>query len=193
MLNPEFLPPLDRFFGGNETNAFGVPSDELDRKMALNCVATIYGGFAFQLSGDLFPKYSWPWTVARESALVRLRPVLMTSVATVCGHFPLTLVSCDLFLRGDSGLARTFAKLAEVLRTVPEDELAALAAVLPETEASLLRESAAALRAHPDGLPAAVLAPAIGKYWQETLRARVREALRPLTVPPARPSVNARI
>jgi len=30
---------------------------------------------------------------ARESALVRLRPVLMTSVATVCGHFPLTLVT----------------------------------------------------------------------------------------------------
>jgi multidrug efflux pump len=29
----------------------------------------------------------------REAALVRLRPVLMTSVATVCGHFPLTLVS----------------------------------------------------------------------------------------------------
>ena len=29
----------------------------------------------------------------RQSALVRLRPVLMTSVATVCGHFPLTLVS----------------------------------------------------------------------------------------------------
>jgi multidrug efflux pump len=30
---------------------------------------------------------------AREAALVRLRPVLMTSVATVCGHFPLTLVT----------------------------------------------------------------------------------------------------
>lgn len=29
----------------------------------------------------------------REAALTRLRPVLMTSVATVCGHFPLTLVS----------------------------------------------------------------------------------------------------
>jgi len=25
--------------------------------------------------------------------MTRLRPVLMTSVATVCGHFPLTLVS----------------------------------------------------------------------------------------------------
>ena len=29
----------------------------------------------------------------RESALTRLRPILMTSVATVVGHFPLTLVS----------------------------------------------------------------------------------------------------
>lgn len=29
----------------------------------------------------------------QEAALVRLRPVLMTSVATVCGHLPLTMVS----------------------------------------------------------------------------------------------------
>jgi multidrug efflux pump len=29
----------------------------------------------------------------KEAALVRLRPVLMTSAATICGHFPLTLVS----------------------------------------------------------------------------------------------------
>ena len=29
----------------------------------------------------------------REAALIRLRPVLMTSVATICGHFPLTLVT----------------------------------------------------------------------------------------------------
>jgi multidrug efflux pump len=29
----------------------------------------------------------------RQAALVRLRPVLMTSAATICGHFPLTLVS----------------------------------------------------------------------------------------------------
>jgi multidrug efflux pump len=28
----------------------------------------------------------------REAALVRLRPVLMTSAATICGHFPLTMV-----------------------------------------------------------------------------------------------------
>jgi len=29
----------------------------------------------------------------REAALTRLRPVLMTSIATVCGHFPLTMVT----------------------------------------------------------------------------------------------------
>src|SRR5207237_3566847 len=29
----------------------------------------------------------------RNAAATRLRPVLMTSVATVCGHFPLTLVT----------------------------------------------------------------------------------------------------
>jgi multidrug efflux pump len=29
----------------------------------------------------------------RQAALIRLRPVLMTSAATVCGHFPLTLVT----------------------------------------------------------------------------------------------------
>jgi multidrug efflux pump len=29
----------------------------------------------------------------REAAMVRLRPVLMTSAATICGHFPLTLVT----------------------------------------------------------------------------------------------------
>ena len=28
----------------------------------------------------------------KEAAVTRLRPILMTSVATICGHFPLTLV-----------------------------------------------------------------------------------------------------
>jgi multidrug efflux pump len=32
-------------------------------------------------------------SAVREAASIRLRPILMTTVATVAGHFPLTLVS----------------------------------------------------------------------------------------------------
>ncbi len=45
--------------------------------------------FANELQRRGMPKLQ----AVREAALVRLRPVLMTSVATVCGHFPLTLVT----------------------------------------------------------------------------------------------------
>jgi multidrug efflux pump len=45
--------------------------------------------FANELQRRGLPKIQ----AVREAALVRLRPVLMTSVATVCGHFPLTLVT----------------------------------------------------------------------------------------------------
>jgi multidrug efflux pump len=45
--------------------------------------------FANELQRQGLPKIR----AVREAAMVRLRPVLMTSVATVAGHFPLTLVS----------------------------------------------------------------------------------------------------
>src|SRR5690606_4945210 len=44
--------------------------------------------FANKLQEQGLPKL----TAVKEAALTRLRPVLMTSVATVMGHFPLTLV-----------------------------------------------------------------------------------------------------
>jgi multidrug efflux pump len=45
--------------------------------------------FANELQRSGLPKLR----AVREAALIRLRPVLMTSAATICGHFPLTLVS----------------------------------------------------------------------------------------------------
>jgi multidrug efflux pump len=45
--------------------------------------------FANELQRTGLPKIQ----AVREAALIRLRPVLMTSAATICGHFPLTLVS----------------------------------------------------------------------------------------------------
>jgi multidrug efflux pump len=45
--------------------------------------------FANELQRRGLPKIK----AVREAALIRLRPVLMTSAATICGHFPLTLVT----------------------------------------------------------------------------------------------------
>ena len=220
LLNPEILSPLDRFLGGNETNTFFVPLDEVDRAMAQNSLAAFFSGFAFEWSGELFPKYSWPWTIAREAAFVMVSQGRYTDVeldrlydsedtgpigclliarllATVgsptAKSFALQglirlgtqdfLRDCDLFLRGGSGLARSFAGMAGTLRTLPADDVAALVAVLPEGEANLLRESAVALREKPDAPPATVLSPIIGKYWEGYLRAKVRQSLRQLTTP----------
>jgi multidrug efflux pump len=52
--------------------------------------------FANELQRSGLPKLR----AVREAALIRLRPVLMTSAATICGHFPLTLVT------GASAVAR---------------------------------------------------------------------------------------
>jgi multidrug efflux pump len=45
--------------------------------------------FANKLQKEGLPKVD----AAREAAMTRLRPILMTTVATVAGHFPLTLVT----------------------------------------------------------------------------------------------------
>jgi hypothetical protein len=87
---------------------------------------------------------------------------------------------CRLLFEGDSGLAKTVANMAEVLRTMPPSELAALVKALPASEATLLRESAEALRATPKAPLAATLAPALDRYWDESLRAAVRSKLRSL-------------
>jgi multidrug efflux pump len=46
-----------------------------------------------QFANELQRRGMTKMQAVREASLVRLRPVLMTSVATVCGHFPLTLVT----------------------------------------------------------------------------------------------------
>jgi multidrug efflux pump len=45
--------------------------------------------FANRLQEEGFSKLD----AVRQAAVTRLRPILMTSVATICGHFPLTLVT----------------------------------------------------------------------------------------------------
>ena len=88
---------------------------------------------------------------------------------------------CNLFLHGDSGLARSFVRLTATLRTLPDDELTALVKALPENEATLLRELATALRSQPGASLDAVVSPVLSKYWDARLRVDVRTALLNLT------------
>jgi len=224
LLNTDMLLPVDRLMSGSETNVFFVPLDEVDKAMATNSMAAFFSGLVFEYGGELFPKYSWPWTAAREMAFVLISQGRYTDAELdrlyrsedtgpigflVLAHLlsaagsPASknfasqgiarldtkyfLRDCNLFLRGESSFARSFARTAEVLRNLPEDEFAALIAVLPEAEANLLRESGAALRANPQAEPAGVLEPAIGKYWEESLRAKVRGSLRQLLGIPKEP------
>ncbi|MFO1513807.1 MAG: ankyrin repeat domain-containing protein [Verrucomicrobiota bacterium] len=221
LITPEVLGPMDWIFLAADTNAFNIPMDAMESAMAANSLATLYSGFAFDWSARMFPKHSWPWTAARESAFIMMNQGRYTDVELeriynseetgpigflVIAHllrsagspaakaFALQgltrlsaqsfLADCNLFLRGDSGLARSFAKLVDVVGILPDDELAALIAVLPEAEANLLRESAAALRAQPEATAESVLSPVIATYWQASLRARVRAALFQLTTQP---------
>jgi hypothetical protein len=64
---------------------------------------------------------------------------------------------------------------------LPEEELTALAAILPENEAALLRDSATALRTQPEGPLEVVLSPVFTKYWNQSLRAKVRAELHRLS------------
>jgi hypothetical protein len=215
VLDPELLAAEQLSSEESNTNRFFIPSDEIDQPVEQNEASKLIIGGLFV--AEMFPKDSWPRTVAREAALVLLNharyadielervcsseqtgPLGFLAIAALISYLDkqaarevalqgLTRLSardflkdCDLLLKGDSGLARSFSRLVATLRTLPQDELAALVAVLPVAEANLLRESAAALRANPDATPESVLYPTLSKYWEDHLRTKVRTELRGL-------------
>lgn len=84
---------------------------------------------------------------------------------------------CNGLLAGDSGIAQSFECMTRILRQMPDTELEALANALPASEAALLRESSAALRASPEAGPMSVLGPALRNYWESSLVQHVRNSL----------------
>lgn len=220
LLDPQLLAVEENRLSNDTTNNFHIPLDAMDRTLVQDEVMAFATRYLFAASRELFPKHSWPCTVARETAFVLMNQGRYTSAELerlceseetgpigflVIAHLlaeadpktaktialqGLTRMSaqdfgrdCNLLLLGASGLARSFARLTQTLRTLPESELAPLINVLPENEATLLRESAAALRAQPNAPLDSALSPAILKYWEQSLRADVRTALLDLTKP----------
>ncbi len=202
----------------NRTNAlFNLPVDEIDLALARNSLAALYSGFAFHYCDQLFPKYSWPWTVAREAAFVlasqgryvnaelerlaqsddtgpigylvvaRLLSTLDPSAAKAFALRGLTrltaddfLRDCQLFLKGDAGLARGFADLVANVRALSDQELEALGIALGPTDSKILKRAVEDLRRNPAQPLNVTLAPALEQLWDEHLRSVVRAELQKL-------------
>ncbi len=97
----------------------------------------------------------------REAALVRLRPVLMTSVATVCGHFPLTLVTgAGAAARNSIGItivAGMALGTVFTLLVIPSIYVLIAKQHVGEEPGAIARDFDLAAASHSQGLPAAAL------------------------------------
>jgi multidrug efflux pump len=83
--------PFGKFFTDSWTTSFNIYSQvglvTLVGLVSKNGILIVQ--FANQLQRDGLDKFS----AVAQAARIRLRPIMMTSVATVAGHFPLTLVT----------------------------------------------------------------------------------------------------
>jgi hypothetical protein len=186
----------------------------VDLALGRNSIFALCSGFVFRHCNDWFPKYSWPWTMARESVLLlgsqgayvdaELTRLINSEATGPLGCLALSAglsrmgspaakefatrgltrlgvagfrADYRLLFEGDTGLAKTAANMAEILRTMPSDQLAALVKTLPPPEARLVRESADALRAQPKAPLESTLGPALDHYWEQSLRRHVRTRL----------------
>ncbi len=222
LLSATVLAPIDQLITKEPAEPFTIPAGEMERALAQNSLSTLFAAFGFRYCNALFPKYSWPWTIARESVFVlanqstytdselkrlyqseetgpigclviaELLSKMNSPAAKTFAILGLTRLSpadfrndCRLFLQDASGLARAFSNMASVLREMPNEEIDALAAVLPDNESTLLRNCAQKLRSAPSAPLDTSLRSALDTYWEKCLRSQVRGALQKLSTVPA--------
>jgi hypothetical protein len=214
--------PIDQNMTNIAAESFFIPSDETDAALAGNSLSALFAAFGFRYCNALFPKHSWPWTIARESVFVlanqttyteselqriyesedtgpigclviaELLAKLNSSSAGTFAIGGLTRLGsahfqneCRVLLEGQSGLARAFSNMASALREMPVEELEALAALLPPDESTFLKDCARNLRAAPNEPLSTSLRSALDAYWENSLRARVRQLLLKLSSSPS--------
>ncbi len=84
----------------------------------------------------------------------------------------------QLLIEGDSRLGRSLQQLAVALGALEEDDVEALTGILPSEAATLVRDSARALRANKTRPVAEILDPFLSEYWDNALKQKVRARLR---------------
>ena len=98
------------------------------------------------------------------------------------------MTDCGVLLDEDAVLGQILASFFRALGRLDDREVAALAALLPEADATFLRRTAAVMREAPAGPLANALQPALEQWWRATVKAWVQEELRKLSRPPSRPA-----
>jgi len=88
---------------------------------------------------------------------------------------------CRLILEGDSVLAQCFARTAEALKGLDDEELEALLLILPPKHRQPVRSAVELLREAKDQPASEVLAPPLDEYWNDVLKKKVQTALLNLT------------
>jgi hypothetical protein len=80
LLSSTVLAPVDQSMSNtNQPEPFLIPSDDADRALAQNSLSAFFAAFGFRYCNELFPKYSWPWTIAREAVFVSANQTSYTS------------------------------------------------------------------------------------------------------------------
>src|SRR6185436_15714515 len=83
--------PFGKFFTDSWTTSFNIYSQV--GLVTLVGLVSKNGILIVQFANELQRKGSSKLEAVAEAARIRLRPIMMTTVATVAGHFPLTLVT----------------------------------------------------------------------------------------------------
>src|SRR6476646_3333300 len=83
--------PFGKFFTDSWTTSFNIYSQV--GLVTLVGLVSKNGILIVQFANELQRKGRTKLAAVQEAARIRLRPIMMTSVATVAGHFPLTLVT----------------------------------------------------------------------------------------------------
>ena len=98
------------------------------------------------------------------------------------------MTDCHVLLDEDAVLGQILASFFRALGRFDDQEVTALAALLPEADATFLRRTAAVMREAPAGPLANALQPALEQWWRAAVKAWVQEELRKLSRPPSRPA-----
>ena len=89
---------------------------------------------------------------------------------------------CRALLEGDGILAECLRNLLAALGTLSDEEIEAMATLLPAEDTTFFRMAARAVRQSKSEVTFALLHPALDQWWDSSLRVRLSKSFRRMSV-----------